>query len=83
VRFLFASQQSSRSQRLQLQVSAISWNGKDAEGVGVAEATFPALNSNDRSARFNDIESQRVAQAKSDAVIDLIVSQTLENLPGK
>jgi len=49
----------------------------------VAEATFPALNSNDRSARFDDIESQRVAQAKSDAVIDLIVGQTLENLPGK
>lgn len=49
----------------------------------MAEATLPALNSNNRSTRFNDIESERVAQTKSDAIIDLIVSQTLENLPGK
>jgi hypothetical protein len=59
------------AERLHLQVGGISGHGQDAQGIGVAKATLPALHSDDRRARFDNAELEGLAQTKPDTVVDL------------
>ena len=60
-----------RAQWLHFQISRICWDREDAEGVGVAESTFPALHGDDGRARGDELQSKCVAQPKSNAVVHL------------
>ena len=56
---------------LQLQVGLVGEHGQDAQGVGVAEATLPALHGNDGRASFDDAQLEGLAQTVPDTVVDL------------
>lgn len=64
-----------RAERLLLQVSGIGGDGEDAEGVGVAETTLPALYGNDGRASLDDVELEGGAQTEANTVVDLEMNE--------
>lgn len=56
---------------LQLKVSIVGGDRQDAQCVGVAQSTLPALNGYDGGTRLDDVQCQGIAQTKSDSVVDL------------
>ena len=59
------------AQRLLGQVRRIRGHGQDTERVGVAKTTLPALDCDDRRARLDDVEQERVPETETDTVVDL------------
>lgn len=60
-----------RAERLELEISALRGYREDTEGVGVAKAALPSLDSDDDRSRRDEVQRQRVPQAEADAVVNL------------
>lgn len=56
---------------LEGEVRRVGGHCQDTHGVGVAEATLPALHGDDLDTRLEDVDVERGAEAVADAVVDI------------
>lgn len=62
---------STRAERLQFEISGISWDRQNSKGVRVPETSLPPLHGDDGCAGLDDVQLKSILQSKANAIVNL------------